>query len=116
MAETSTSKPINPSQLCVELGRIPLRVIGPAADGTTIVRTDSIGVTALRNGVASHTADPNWTDPNPSPAPPPTDQERAGTELQAVRAKAKAVLDGTDTFTAAQVQKLVAALVLRLTR
>lgn len=37
-------------------------------------------------------------------------------DLAGVRAKARAVYRGTDTFTAAQVQRLVAALVLMVTR
>lgn len=36
--------------------------------------------------------------------------------ISAVREKANAVITGTDTFTAAQVQKIVARLVLRATR
>lgn len=38
------------------------------------------------------------------------------TKLSAVRAKAEAVKAGTDTFTAAQMQKILAHLVLRSTR
>lgn len=47
-------------------------------------------------------------------------EEQAQTEinndLTALRAKAKAVRAGTDTFTTAQLQKIVAGIVLRLTR
>lgn len=45
--------------------------------------------------------------------PPPPDED---TQLAAIRAKAKEVAAGTGTFTAAQVQKILANLVLRNTR
>lgn len=47
------------------------------------------------------------------PDPPPPDED---TQLLAVRAKAQQVAAGEGTFTAAQVQKILAHLILRSTR
>lgn len=110
-ARYDTQKEINPSQLCVEIGRHPLRHVAGR-----YVASDAVDEATLAAAVEAHVADPDWTDPDPAPAPEPTDEEKAAVDLSAVRAKAKAVFAGTDTFTAAQVQKLVAALVLRATR
>jgi hypothetical protein len=52
----------------------------------------------------------------PPPSPEEVEAEAADTQLDQIRAKAQAVFNGTDTFTAAQMQKLVAAMVLRMTR
>lgn len=45
-----------------------------------------------------------------------TEQDDASTRLAAVRAKALQVRDGSATFTAAEVQRILAAIVLRATR
>ena len=121
MTELTTTKPINISQLSFEMGRVPLRCVGPDADGAYKLRFDEpITEAAAAAAVEAHSANPSWTDPNP---PPPTKSELraqdavlAQEEAERVRAKAKAVFDGTDTFTNAQIQKIVAGLVLRAAR
>lgn len=119
MAELTTTKALNISQLCVEIGRKALRVLGPDDDGTYVVKFDEADLSEADMQVAldAHVADPNWTDPNP----PPLSAEDQGakdtaTQLEQIRTKAKAVFAGTDTFTTAQVQKILAGLVLRQTR
>lgn len=106
MAEITTTKQVNASQLCVELGRIAVRV--RHADPVRIwADTDEASLMAA---VEAHEADPNWSDPNP---PPPTETERANVELAKLRSKCQAVFAGSDSFSASQAQKLIAALVLR---
>jgi hypothetical protein len=53
MAETTTTKAVNPAQLSVELGRVPLKAVGPDDDGAW-------------TAVNAHAADDRWADPNPS--------------------------------------------------
>lgn len=58
---------------------------------------------------------------SPAPPPPPESAEAVATkdadaQMLTLRTKARAVYDGTDTFTNAQVQKILAGLVLRETR
>lgn len=113
MARVSTSKTINPSQLGVELGRVALRV------GDGYVDAPTVDEAALQAGIDAHVADPDWVDPNPPP--PSADQLRQAdadsgisnlATTAGIRAKCKAVLAGTDTFTAAQRDRALAALVL----
>lgn len=110
-----TTKPINPGQLCVEAGRIALRIV--TRDGVSRISTEAISDSELQAFVDAHVADPSWTDPNPPP-PSPEEIEDANTRsaLLALRAKARDVYAGADTFTAAQVQRILAGLVLRETR
>lgn len=95
------SKPVNLSQLAQEVGT------ALTGDDTQIVVADpdaTITTEALSSAVAAHTPDPDYGQP---------DEDR---QLRAVRAKALAVKAGTDTFTAAQTQKILAHLILRSTR
>lgn len=96
---TQTGKAVNLAQLAAEAG-------GPlAASSTEIVSVDgTLTVQVLQAAYDAHVADPNYGLPA---------EDTAATGL---RAKAQAVFNGTDTFTAAQLQRLVAALVLRATR
>ena len=103
----STTNPINLSQLAAELGTDKL--FGP--DNDTLVSTTSKTIQAegvtqaqLEAGLAAHVADPDF-------GKPAEDQE-----FSRLRAKAQDVFNGTDTFSAAQIQKIVAGLVLRATR
>lgn len=110
MATVTTRKPVNPSQLGVELGRVALRVVGPHPDGVTRITAYDVPKTALNTAVAAHTAVATWKDPEYVAAPDPD------ALLKAVRAKAQQVADGNGAFTLAQVQQILAALVLRGTR
>jgi hypothetical protein len=65
MAETTTTKAVNPAQLSVELGRVPLKAVGPDDDGAWTVRAD-VAQAALDAAVNAHAADDRWADPNPS--------------------------------------------------
>lgn len=110
MPEVVTSKTLNVSQLAAELGGVPLRAVGPDDDGNTLVAVQGGTKAALDAAVDGHTAAPAWVDPGYVP-PPDT-----ATPIDAVRARAQEVLAGTGTFTAAQMQKILAALVLRTSR
>lgn len=94
-------KAINLAQLDAELGNV-----GLCASATEVVAAEraSVTKTQLELAVAAHV-------PNPDFGKPPED-----VEMSKVRVKAQAVAAGTDTFTAAQVQKILANLVLRATR
>ncbi len=80
MARLETKKKINASQLGVELGRVPMRTVGPDGDGLTVVETDAVSQAALDAAVAGHRFDQGWRDPlapTPTPPEPPfTDDER----------------------------------------
>jgi hypothetical protein len=96
-ARVVTTKPIRLEQLAAELG-------------TDQVFTDEGGVIlaevpqqVLETAIAAHVADEFYGEP----------EQR---DLAALRLKAQAVQAGTDTFTATQIQKVVATLVLKATR
>lgn len=113
MAEVTTTRPVNISQLCVEMERIPLRCVD---DGSTRrVKTDAVSQGALEAAVSAHVADANWTDPNP---PPPTPEAQLQTAMQAARARALEVAADpvNNQFTPVQVQRILAHYVLRVTR
>lgn len=64
MARVDTAKDINPTQLCVELGRVELRhVAGSYVEA-------SVDQAVLDAAVAAHVADPAYVDPT-APAFPP---------------------------------------------
>jgi hypothetical protein len=111
-----TSKPINPAQLSVELGRIALRVTGPYP--TARGRSRRPTRRTRRSGLALDNAHrgPGVDRPEPAAPPPPTDDERARTQLDQIRDKAKVVLAGNGTFTPAELQRILAANVLRASR
>lgn len=67
---TTTTRPINVSQLGHELGRVALRCVGPDDDGETTIRTDDVDLATLGAAVAAHVADGAWVDPD-APAFPP---------------------------------------------
>lgn len=58
-----TSRPVNTSQLCVELGRVPLRVVGPDSDGCSQVFAEGVDDEALAAAVEAHAACDEWVDP-----------------------------------------------------
>lgn len=114
MAEVTTSRSLNGSQLCAELGRVALRIVGPDAAGATTVKTDAVTQSQLQNAIDSHVADSSWRDPNP---PPPTPDQEQNEAIRLLRERALEVWsDPTQSFTARQVQRILAALVLRATR
>lgn len=115
MSELTTDKPINPSQLGTELGRVALRCVGPDEDGNTKVRTDAVTQAQLQTAVDAHVADPTWTDPNP---PSPTPEQQRDDAIQLLRARALQVAQDPTTaqFTAVQMQRILAHYVLRATR
>ena len=64
MARIQTEKTVNPTQLAIELGRVPLRcVVGRYVDA------EGVGEAALRSAVDAHVADPDFVDPDPEPEP-----------------------------------------------
>lgn len=103
-----TTKQINQAQLRDEIAAA-LRISAPYVDRLA-TRLKVLGMVSedqratIEQAVADHVPDPDYGR---------TEEER---NFTAIREKAKAVFAGTDTFTAAQVQKLLAALVLRETR
>lgn len=80
----TTSKQVNVSQLAVEMGRVPLRCVGPDAEGKTIVIGD-VTDAAIKSAIDAHTANPNWVDPN-APAPAPTRAQKIDTAKKQVAA------------------------------
>lgn len=98
------TKPVNLAQLAAELGTD--QVFGDDYTPDEQPRTILAETTqpALEAAVAVHVADELYGQP----------QENR--DMSVIRTKAQAVFNETDTFTAAQIQKLVAALVLRATR
>lgn len=111
MADIEASKPINATQLCVELGRVPLRVTGPYPDGHSRIRTDAVTDGELAAAVDAHVADPNYVDPeNVAPEPVPTVEERLAAlegEVQAMKDRAS-VEAGKPVTTAQDVAAAVA--------
>lgn len=110
MSEVTTRKRINISTFHAHAG-ITRSTIEGVADSTTTktISTEDISQAALQAAVDSYV----YSEPAPEPL---SDAQKAETDMQAVRAKALAVFNGTDTFSPAQMQKLVAGIVLRLTR
>lgn len=98
MAETPLSKSINGTQLKAEVGASDLYVT------EDILHAEGCTQEELEDGLAAHTPDPDYGKPQ---------EDR---DLSALRAKAQDVFAGNSTFTAAQVQKILAGIVLRLTR
>lgn len=115
MATITTSKKFHPRHIFALLGGdladlstngIPLDADGEKVLMVTVKGDGETPITQeeLDAIVASYTYDPDFGK---------TEEER---EFSRLRAKAQAVFNGTDTFTAAQVQKILAGLVLRATR
>lgn len=86
-----TDKDVNLAQLAAELGTNQVWI-----DGHRILA--AVGRAQLEAAVAAHVADPLFGAP---------DEERL---LGTLETKMRAVWTGTDTFTAAQVQRLLAGL------
>lgn len=110
---------VNPAQLDAEIAAahgwqkpagVSVRQPGtPDADGTALsgvlrVERDDADAAKVNAAIAAHVADDAYGQPS----------EDVG--LAGVRAKAAQVAAGDGTFTAAQVQKILAHLVLRTTR
>lgn len=68
MARVDTDKPINPTQLGVELGRVTLRGV----DGEWW-ESDAVTQEALEAAVKAHVADDGYVDPDAPPPPPSKD-------------------------------------------
>jgi hypothetical protein len=80
VARYETTKDINLTQLCVELGRVPLRcVVGE------FVEAEDVDDQTLAAAVEGHVADPDYVDPDP-PEPPhrPLDANGVAATLNAV--------------------------------
>ena len=75
MARIETGKAVNPTQLCVELGRVALKV----RQGE-YVESDAVDEATLRAGVDAHVADPDYADPEYVAPPDPDDEFRAAVE------------------------------------
>lgn len=85
MAEVRTLRPVNAGQLSHELGGVAVRVVGPDAAGSSVVRSD-IAQSALDAAAAAHVANPGWVNPNPAPPPPPTPRDVAADKVTSVPA------------------------------
>jgi hypothetical protein len=103
MATYQTTKQISPKKLADELG-VPVTIRGTSPDeiGSKTVEAETT-VGALGTAVTNHVYDDEY------------ELSEKDRQIRRVRALAQDVLAGTDTFTNAQIQKLVAALVLRET-
>lgn len=82
MVRLDTDKPINPSQLGMELGRIPVRHV----EGR-YVDVDGVTVDALQVAVDAHVADPGWVDPD---APPPPSMPSLQAQINDLRERVAA--------------------------
>lgn len=78
MARIEADKTVNATQLCVELGRVPLEVNGRT------VSSDAVSEADLRAAVEAHVADPDYVDPD---APPPSVEQMARQRLAELKAK-----------------------------
>jgi hypothetical protein len=99
----TTNKRINPGQLVEHLGTSEgIRVLGdPGSDGPKEIEVDGMSPAALQAALDTYVYDEEHGLP---------DSQK---QLRAVRQKAREVIAGTDTFTPAQMQQLVARLALR---
>lgn len=99
---------VNPAQLRDEIATalgIPAPYVDRYADRLEVVgMVDDTMADQIRAVIASHVPDQGYGVPT---------EDR---DLRALRAKAQGVWNGTDTFTAAQVQKILAGIILRATR
>lgn len=93
MARVQIDKKVNATQLCVELGRVPLRV------GDGYVDTDAVAQSDLEAAVTAHVADDSYVDPQ---APPPSTEAQARQRLRDLKAKGWANLTATERAEVAQ--------------
>ena len=119
MSRYTLTVPVNAPQLDVELAaahgwatpsgvtvRLPgqLDFAGAALPGVLIVCRDDDNAAKVAATVAAHIPDPMFGHPVEM------------TRLAAIRAKALTVQAGTATFTATEIQQIIAAAILRLTK
>lgn len=99
--------PLNGAQLADELasgGVVLASEIAVDGDGRLVIDAPDSDRPVVQTILAAHVPDPEFGRP---------DEDR---QLGVLRAKAREVAAGNGTFTAAQVQKILAHLVLRATR
>lgn len=95
------TKPVDLAQLAAEVGA----ALSASEDDLVVADADApVTPEALSAALDAHTPDPDFGRP---------DEDR---QLRAIRTKAREVAAGNGTFTAAQVQKILAHLILRSTR
>lgn len=104
MGKCVTSKEIDAAQLAAACTSTSLIVRRNDADGTFEIEAADVSSSSLQSAVDAQVPDPNYGQPVED------------TQLQAVRDTARQVLAGQATFTATQLQKIAAAIVLRATR
>lgn len=98
----ATDRPVNAGQLSVELGRVAVHVVGPDAEGISLVDADTDPQT-LEAALLAHVADPQWVDPAPPPpSEPETPEARARVRLRALKAKGWANLSAAERAEVAQ--------------
>lgn len=103
MGTTTTTLQINPAKLSAETGHaVSTRGIDPFLVGPKEVEIEGLTNPQTATAVTNHVFDPDFG------------KAANQVTLEQVLAKAQDVLAGTDTFTNNQMQKLVAALVLRV--
>jgi hypothetical protein len=107
MSEWAGVKDINPEQLNHELGHPEMRVVGPDPENGNKTKVwASASQTALDTVVLAHTADKNWTHPDPEPVViSPEEQERIDT-LKRMKELETSVLPGSPDLT--ELMKLTA--------
>ena len=101
------AKPVTLDQLAAEVGTALAATLDAERNVTEVVVADpasTVTAETLTAAIAAHTPTADYGKP----------AEDVG--LSAIRAKAQAVAAGDGAFTAAQVQKILAHLVLRTTR
>lgn len=103
MGKVSTSKRINPGQFIEHIGTSEgVRVVGdPGEDGQKEIEVDGMSPASIQAALDTYVYDEEHGLP---------DSQK---QLRAIRQKARAVIAGSDTFTPAQVQQIVARLALR---
>lgn len=78
MARIDTDKTINPTQLGIELGRVPLKV-----RHGVYVESDAVDEAALQAAIDAHDADPDYVDPEyVEPEPIPTAEQQRIADLE----------------------------------
>lgn len=76
----------------------------------------ALGVAASKLEAVDGSSDPRTGTLAAIPVPAASEDDKVDGDLRQLRAKALDVFNGNSTFTAAQVQKILAGIVLRLTR
>lgn len=97
MARIETDKKINPTQLGIELGRVPLKVGGGYVESGAVTEAE------LRAAVDAHVADDAYVDPQYVPPPDPDQELRDAIAGATTLDELKAALTGSGPAAIARV-------------